>query len=318
MAKIFLSYSHKDEALRNELEIHLAALKKQGVIEIWHDRRIGAGLDVDQMISEHLDQADIVLLLVSPYFIASEYCYDIEMNRAIELHRTGKARVIPVILHPCDWHNLPFGKLRATPTDGKPISKFPNQHDAFLDVSIAIRQAAEEMNLISPSTNVPSRLGDSTTPRLIEDSPVRTSNLRIKKKFTDREKDRFQTEAFEYLAKFFEESLAELSVRNDAVETEFRRIDANEFTAAVYLQGAEANSCRISLADKKAFFGGIAYAGGRTSGNGFNESISVNDDGYIMFLEPLGMASWGREKGPLSFEGAAEYYWGLLIAPLQR
>ena len=73
-----------------------------------------------------------LLLLASPYFIASDYCYDIEMKRALERHHKGEARVIPVILHPCDWQNTPFGKLRATPPDGKPVSKFPNQHDAFL------------------------------------------------------------------------------------------------------------------------------------------------------------------------------------------
>src|SRR5262249_6285750 len=119
MATLFFSYSHRDEDLRDELETHLAALKRQGVIETWHDRRIGAGQEVDNTISEHLEDADIILLLVSPYFIASDYCYDVEMARAMERHDAKLARVIPVILHPCDWHNLPFGKLLATPKDGK-------------------------------------------------------------------------------------------------------------------------------------------------------------------------------------------------------
>ena len=121
MTELFFSYSHNDEALRNELETHLSMLKRQGVIAVWHDRRIGAGQEVHGQISEHLERADIILL-VSPYFLASDYCYETEMTRAMERHHQGTARVIPVILHPCDWQGAPFGKLLAVPTDGKPVS----------------------------------------------------------------------------------------------------------------------------------------------------------------------------------------------------
>ena len=239
MAKVFFSYSHKDEELRDELETHLSGLKRQDVIETWHDRRIGAGREFEHTISSHLEEADIILLLVSPCFIASDYCYDVEMKTALAKHEAGQARLIPIILHPCDWHSLPFGKLLATPKDGKPISKFPNIHDAFLEVTLAIREAATEMNRVKgstpiaqaakPKTDIPDRMMPET----------RSSNLRIKKTFTDREKDRFQTEAFEYLANFFEQSLAELKARNPGIETEFRRIDANHFTSTVYVDGTE-------------------------------------------------------------------------------
>src|ERR1044072_2186300 len=100
MAVAFFSYSHRDEALRDELEVHLATLKRQGLIEAWHDRRITAGDDFAGVISEHLERADIILLLVSPYFLNSNYCYDVEMTRALERHREKTARVIPVILQP--------------------------------------------------------------------------------------------------------------------------------------------------------------------------------------------------------------------------
>jgi hypothetical protein len=321
MATVFFSYSHKDESLRDELEIHLAALKRQGVIETWHDRRIGAGEDVDHVISEYLESAHIILLLVSPYFIASDYCYDVEMKRALERHHAGEARVIPVILHPCDWQSLPFGKLLATPTDGKPISKFPNPHDAFLEVTKAIRKAAEEMNVRSGSGGQapPTRpVTDTQDARVVPQ--IRSSNLRVKKTFTDRDKDRFLSDAFEYMANFFEGSLTELEARNAGIETEFRRVDANQFTAAVYVHGSEVSRCRIWLSDKRSFPGGIAYsAGGSFGGNSFNESLSVEDDGYSMFLKPLGMFSYGRsEDKNLSFEGAAEFYWSMLIERLQR
>lgn len=148
--KLFFSYSHRDEKLRDELETHLSTLKRQGVVETWHDRQIGAGRDFEKEISEHLESAHIILLLISPYFIASDYCYEIEMARALERHALGAARVIPVILHPCDWHSLAFGKLMAVPRDGRAISNYPNQHDGFLEVALAIREAAKNFKSVSP------------------------------------------------------------------------------------------------------------------------------------------------------------------------
>src|SRR5712692_8907637 len=102
---------HNDEGVRNQLEKHLSALKHQGLIETWHDRRITAGQAFDQEIDAHLESADVILLLISSDFLASDYCYKREMGRAVERHEVGSAIVIPVILRPCDWHDTPFGKL---------------------------------------------------------------------------------------------------------------------------------------------------------------------------------------------------------------
>ena len=96
--EVFISYSHKDEALREKLGTHLSLLKRQGVIDEWHDRRIGAGQEWAGAIDEHLNSAAVILLLVSADFVASDYCYDLEMTRALERHDAGDARVIPVIL----------------------------------------------------------------------------------------------------------------------------------------------------------------------------------------------------------------------------
>ena len=135
MASVFMSYSHTDEELRKELEKHLAGLRRQGVISSWHDRRIGPGEEIHGEISAHLDAADIILLLVSADFLASDYCYDVEMTRAMERHKQGTARVIPVILRPCDWQEAPFGSLKACPTDGKPVVKHTSLDDGFLEVA---------------------------------------------------------------------------------------------------------------------------------------------------------------------------------------
>jgi len=206
MVKLFFSYSHKDEYLRDELEIHLSALKRQGIIFTWHDRRISPGDEFNNEISEYLEEANIILLLVSPYFIDSDYCYEIEMKRAMVRHKEGAAIVVPVILHPCDWHDMPFGKLLACPKDGKPISKFPNMHDAFLDVTKAVKTAVTKLRPgISASTSR-TDIFDNGQQSMMR-YPVRSSNLRLKKEFSDRERDRFLADAFEYITKFFEGSL---------------------------------------------------------------------------------------------------------------
>jgi TIR domain len=223
MLTLFFSYAHRDEELRNELEVHLAMLKRQGIIATWHDRCLIAGEPVDPVISEQLEKADIVLLLASPYFLASDYCYDIEMQRALERHEAGTARVIPVILHPCDWQPALFGKLRATPPDGKPISTFANQHEAFLAVTKDIRKAAEELqNRAGPPSAIRLPTREVQQPIIVKPD-MRSSNLRLKKPFSVRERDQFLDEAFEYIARFFEGSLLELGKRNAWIEGQFKR-----------------------------------------------------------------------------------------------
>jgi hypothetical protein len=145
MLEVFFSYSHKDEKHKDALLAHLAQLKHQKKIRDWHDRRIGAGTEWEGQINEHLNSAQIILLLVSSDFLASKYCYDVEMKRAMERHAAGEARVIPLILRPCDWHSAPFGKLQALPTDGKPVTSWPSRDEGFTIIAKGIRAAVDEL-----------------------------------------------------------------------------------------------------------------------------------------------------------------------------
>jgi hypothetical protein len=120
-------------------------LQTQGVISGWHDRRIAAGTEWEGAISENLDKAGIILLLVSADFLASRYCRDVEIKRAMERHEAGTARVIPVIVRPCDWHSAPFGKLQALPQDGKAVTEWSNRDKAFTDIARGIREAATSL-----------------------------------------------------------------------------------------------------------------------------------------------------------------------------
>lgn len=143
--EVFFSYSHRDEKLRDKLALHLAMLQRQGVIKAWHDRKISAGTEWAQAIDDNLNAADIILLLISDSFLASDYCYDIEMKRAMARHEAGEARVIPIILKPVDWSGAAFGKLQAFPKNAKPVTTWNNRDQAFLDIAQGIRQAATEM-----------------------------------------------------------------------------------------------------------------------------------------------------------------------------
>jgi hypothetical protein len=143
--EVFFSYAHRDEALRNDLAEHLRLLERQGIITGWHDRRITGGTEWAGAIDDHLRTAQIILLLISSSFVSSDYCYDVELRLALERHEAGVARVIPVILRPVDWHSAPFGKLQALPKDGRPVTRWRNRDDAFLDVARGIRAVAEEM-----------------------------------------------------------------------------------------------------------------------------------------------------------------------------
>jgi hypothetical protein len=136
---IFCSYAHSDERFRVELDKHLSVMRRNGEINEWHDRNISAGTEWKNSIDRHLNAAEIILLLVSADFLASDYCYEIEMTRAMERHELGKACVIPIILRDCDWSSAPFSKLQALPRDAKPIKKWSNQDEAYHDIVVGIR-----------------------------------------------------------------------------------------------------------------------------------------------------------------------------------
>src|SRR6266568_1878219 len=138
--KIFYCYARKDKTLRDELEKHLGALKRSGQITTWFDREILPGKEWAQEIDTRLNTADLVLLLVSPDFIHSDYCYSKEMLRALERREAGETHVIPIILRPVDCEGTPICKLQMLPTDGKPVTKWKTRDDAFRDISGEIRK----------------------------------------------------------------------------------------------------------------------------------------------------------------------------------
>lgn len=151
--EIFFSYSHRDEKMRNRLEAHLSSLKRQGLISGWHDRKIKPGTEWKGQIDAHLESSHVILLLISADFLASDYCYDVEMDHSLARHEAGLARVIPIILRPCDWPWSRFGKLQALPRDGKPVSDWATHDQAFNEVARGIRRVVEELAKAPESTS---------------------------------------------------------------------------------------------------------------------------------------------------------------------
>ncbi len=143
--KLFYSYAHEDETLCKQLATHLKLLQRQKLIQSWHDRCITAGGEWKKEIDNNLNQADIILLLISVDFIASEYCYDNQMQKAMERHHRGEARVIPIILRPADWSETPFSKLEGLPTDAKAVTQWRDRDDAWLNVETGIKQVVESI-----------------------------------------------------------------------------------------------------------------------------------------------------------------------------
>jgi tetratricopeptide (TPR) repeat protein len=152
--EVFYSYAHKDEKLRIELDKHLSILKRQNIITGWHDRKIIGGDDWKDEIDKHLNTAKVILLLISADFLASDYCYGIEVERALERNAAGEARVIPVVLRAVYWKGALFRNLQALPTDGKAVTSWQNRDEAFTNITEGIAKAIEEIQQTNPQVQV--------------------------------------------------------------------------------------------------------------------------------------------------------------------
>jgi hypothetical protein len=144
--EVFISYAHKDRKLRDELATHLSNLRNQGVISDWFDGDIPPGTEWKPQIMDRLKTAQIILLLISADFMASKFCYGIELKEAIDRHDANQARVLPIILRPTDWEGAPFEKLQVLPSDARPISAWSSRDAAFKDVVTGIRRAILDLN----------------------------------------------------------------------------------------------------------------------------------------------------------------------------
>jgi len=142
---IFTSYAHEDEALKNELDKYLKVLKRSGKIDTWNDRALIAGQEWNKTIMEELSKANIIILLISVDFNASDFIYDKELAEAMKRHEAGTAYVVPVILRPCKWTSMQYAKLQALPRNAKPVTEYEDQDRAFTEIATGIETLVDHI-----------------------------------------------------------------------------------------------------------------------------------------------------------------------------
>ncbi|GAM97729.1 hypothetical protein U91I_01357 [alpha proteobacterium U9-1i] len=309
--KLFISYSHADSALLAVLRTHLKPLERTGVIAPWFDGYLVPGDDIDAQVRRALETAELVALLVSPDFLASDYCYDVEMQSAVRRHEAGAARVVPIIARECQWHGAPFGRLVAVPSDGKPImsAHWPDKDAAWTIVAKGIESAAKA-EVVASRNEARATPAPAAAP-LGGQAPMRVA---AKKRFTDRDKDEFKGSAFDHIARMFEISIG---VLDGELSGSFRRIDANKFTATIYKSGTKVAGCTLWMGG--AFSSdSICYVGNdRGETNSMNNWLSIETNGDALALKPQMTLARGGDDVMLDPHGAAQFLWAEFVARLQ-
>jgi len=296
--KVFMSYSHRDEEVRDRLHVHLAGMKREELIEAWYDREILGGDDFDQVISDQLEDADLFLLLITPDFINSNYCIERELSRALERHHAGTARVIPIIAEPCDWKSLPSLKgLKALPKDGKPISEWVNANNAFVDIVEELRRIVAA----SPGgTSVQIHPKETTIPK-----------YRVKRDFDEIDRSDFREEAFNHMKSYFERALKEID-GIEGVRGRFTDLGSGSFGATLVKQTRTRSGTAhltVHLRHGAHSFGDMFYSFSENAPrNTANGGFMVKADDYELFLEASVMGA-SSDPGRLDCRKAAEFLW---------
>lgn len=142
--RLFLSYARADAALKQRFDVHLAGLKRSGKISTWSDSDLDPGVEWDQAIKQRLEEADVILLLISPDFMASDYIWGVEIESAMQRHRAGQALIIPIFLKDTVWQDAPFAKLQGLPRDGKAVNQHPDPEPVLAAIAKEIRTAIDK------------------------------------------------------------------------------------------------------------------------------------------------------------------------------
>ena len=307
--KVFISYSHHDEKSLEFLHKHLTQLQRDGVISTWTDRDIMPGEKVNQNISSALKNADLFIALLSPDYIASNYCYNEEFKSALAMQEEGLI-IIPVIVEPCDWLSTPFKDFKALPADGKAISVWGNKNTAFLDVIQNIRKLVTQSNT---SKNVTSQAGTA--------KPI-PRNYRIQKDFDSIEKMEFVEKSLheikEYLKKYIEEILtidnikARILIDNNN-EFECILVNRNKIATESHLKisiASESSSLFNRGREKQISYAINSAADSRQS----SKILSLSFDEYHLFWLQSDYFSVSQNRKELELKDIANLIWDEWLA----
>ncbi len=175
---VFISYAHKDESFKEELEMHLKPLTRSS-IHLWTDRNIEPGQQWDDEIKGNLKHADVLLFLISPAFMASDYIHNVEIEKALERYQQNKLAVVPIVIRPSDWSALELNKFQALPKNAQPISTWDDQDQAWLDVVKRLKPLFEKIakKKVENPSSVNSNLGSSSSTKTNPNNSTPKSNI---------------------------------------------------------------------------------------------------------------------------------------------
>ena len=227
--KAFISYSHKDGHYLDLLVKHLALL-----IDEWTDNAIEAGGNIHSEIDTNLSGADLFIALLSPDYMNSNYCYEIEFEKAQQLKEQGKLKIIPIVVEDCDWGSSPFAKMKALPKDGKAIATWSNENTAMLDVIQNIRKMVGN-NVNSEQTDILSTKNVKVT-----------RDYKVQKDFDSIQKTEFLEEGFRMLREKLNDNLLEIQYIDGIVAKKLKDTD-KEFECILVNRNKIQSEATLSL-----------------------------------------------------------------------
>jgi len=302
----FISYSHNDTAMLDLLHKHLVQLQRERIISTWTDNEIPACGSLNSNISTALNNSNIFIALLSPDYIASNYCYENEFQKALEMQEQDGIIIVPIILEPCDWLNTPFKEFKALPKDGKPVSTWENKNTAFLDVIQNIRKLVS-----SPEPGITKTALDQ-----LEAKPIQFSrNYRVKKDFDSIEKMEFIEVSFsevkEYLKRYLEEILQIDNIKARTLHDTNKEfhcllINRNKINTESHLKisiNSRSQSNNAYGANNKD----LSYSINETNSSG-NNGFSLSFDEFHLFWSENSYFN-SRDKKELSTKDIADKMW---------
>lgn len=317
--KAFISYSHADKWYCDQLDKHLAVLKREQLLDSWHDQEILPGGEIDREITEQLAKCQLFLPLVSSDFLASGYCYDKEMAQAIAQQKVGQTVVVPIVLRPCDWQASVLGTYKGLPYDGKDciaVAKWEDKDDAFLNIAQGLRQV-----LAANRAKEEKEQESSASLQAVADSneTVSQPRYRVRREFDKIDIGEFREQAFQEIRSYFDASVHEIN-EIDGIRARLFSAGPNSFSCTIVNSGlGPRGTAFISVHagnNRIGEFGDIWYSFSENSPNSANGILSVESDGFNLFLRPslmFSMMPGHHENNLMSPETAADIIWRELV-----
>lgn len=303
--KAFISYSHNDSAMLEMLHKHLTQLKRDGTLTTWTDQQIPVGGSLNKNISSELSTSDLFIALLSPDYISSNYCYEKEFQKALEMLAEGKIIIIPIITEVCDWLSTPFKEFKALPKDGKPITTWENRNTAFLDVIQNIRQL-----ISSPITQ--------QTSIYTPESPLASvkRNYRVQRDFDSIEKIDFVEKTFQEIKDLLKRYIDEV-LQIDNIKARIMIENTKDFECLLVNRNKIATESQLNLSirgNKSSFHSSnsaeeeIIYSI-KLNNRPSDKSFILNFDEYHLFFTQNNFYSSSIKKIELSAKEIADMIW---------